>query len=173
MTKLDLDAIAGRAREAKDRADRATPGPWSPVAGSMNGPFGVCTNSQIVRAVAALIEKQDAAVFIASARTDVPALAADVRALVERVRELEENLSAYDEALKKDRNLSERRAERVRELEERAAAGPVMPETPSLCILASMCAAGWGDHWIGTERQEAVYRAIRAALMEEDAVTKT
>ena len=86
----DLDATSTLAREAKARADRATPGPWAVVAGETNGPFGVCAGRQIISCAAALIERHETATFIAAARTDVPAIADAVLALVERVRELSE-----------------------------------------------------------------------------------
>ena len=65
----DLTEIEKLAREAKERAEKATPGPWHEYD--------------------ELDWSEDTIKFIAASRTDVPALADAVLQLVQRVRELE------------------------------------------------------------------------------------
>ena len=146
----DLAAIATLAREAKARADRATPGPWVEGQKKLRNkpPIDSCPDHETVIAMTAPGQGVFAdppggsyphfdGKFIAAARSDVPALADAVLALVERVRELE--------------------------------ASPVMPEAPNLTMIGAMCEAGYGAHWIGPTRHIAVYNAIRAALLKEQA----
>ena len=106
MSNFYLNAIAARAREAKERADGATEGPWT-TRRDMRGLTIIKENCIVGENICYvlpwpnLMDKSDAnALFITTARDDVPALADDVLALVEYVRDLD------------------------------AAIGPVMPETP-------------------------------------------
>ncbi len=97
MTNIDLDAISALAREAKERADKATPGPWEwwticsyrrltardgKIGGVMHG--YTCGDG-----VPDIIVSEEDMALTAAARTDVPVLADAVLALVERVRGLE------------------------------------------------------------------------------------
>lgn len=92
MTKLDLDAIASRARLAKERAaerEARFPAVGDGIAGCDDGHVGkgIDTDRFILDGEFTLAELLRLAEVLGFA--DVPALAADVLALVERVRELE------------------------------------------------------------------------------------
>ena len=103
----DLDATSTLAREAKARADRATPGPWVCGERWQRGPKNKRRDTHpALTAIASVglgqcvLTEHDGGFyptndqkFIASARTDVPALADAVLALVEMVRVLERNIS--------------------------------------------------------------------------------
>lgn len=98
---LDLDAIEKLAREAKERADAATPGPWEwdgrREENDPDMPGGVFVyhpqGSFLADTAICLSDTYEDdhldLDFIAAARADVPALADRVLALIGRVRELE------------------------------------------------------------------------------------
>ena len=145
MTKPpDIEAIAALAREAKARADRATPGQWVCGARWQRGPKDKRRDDHPgLTAIAGVglgqyvLTEHDGGVypandqrFIAAARTDVPALADAVLALVERVRELE--------------------------------AWPVMPETPSEVIERILVNEGW-DRYCVRPNWDDIRAAIRGA----------
>jgi hypothetical protein len=100
----DLTAIENLARDAKERAEKATPGPWvangqenygsrvvsDDAHGVTIGWFG--ENGAYTKAGFHVVSSGEAganAVLCAASRTDVPALADAVLQLVQRVRELE------------------------------------------------------------------------------------
>lgn len=101
--KINLDAIAALAREAKARADRATPGPWKwwtscsfrrltqERRGAKEG--GVMYAFRCSDGVSDIQISEADMAFTEASRTDVPALADAVLALVEMVRVLERNIS--------------------------------------------------------------------------------
>lgn len=102
MADLDLGAIAARAAAAKERADRATMGPWRavpygnaallPIEQDADGPD--CgwqidaPGGEVADCGCDREGDRDDAAFIAAARSDVPALAEDVAALVAEVEQL-------------------------------------------------------------------------------------
>ncbi len=97
MTNIDLDAIAALAMAAKERADKATPGPWEWWTScsyrrltARGGQIGGVMHGHTCRdGVPDIIVSDKDMAFTAAARTDVPALADAVLALVERVKKLE------------------------------------------------------------------------------------
>ena len=141
----DLDATSTLAREAKARADRATPGPWVCGERWQRGPKNKRRDTHpALTAIASVglgqcvLTEHDGGVyptndqkFIAAARTDVTALADAVLALVERVSELE--------------------------------AGPVMPEVPDGKLLLS-AGAMVDAHPVNVL---GFFESIRAALLKE------
>jgi hypothetical protein len=107
----DLAEIEARASKAKERASEATPGPWT---ADLDDTGEVLSGQRII---ATLHYQGDEGIpnqmFIAAARTDVPALADDCLALVARVRELEAQIECRNEL----RNRAEAAEARVKELE--------------------------------------------------------
>jgi len=95
MSAIDLDAARKTAREAQERADKATPGPWDNVRVGMTGDGSPLSfEAQVCNAegVGAFIvthdgseEGLDNTAFVAAARTDVPDLAAIVLAMAEEL----------------------------------------------------------------------------------------
>ena len=144
--KINLDAIAARASEAKARADRATPGPWKwwtscsfrrltqERRGAKEG--GVMYAFRCSDGVSDIQISEADMAFTEASRTDVPALADAVLALVERVKELER--------------------------------GPVMPEKPSdeVCWHVEVCLESMFDRADPSDVNR-VWETIRGALLVE------
>lgn len=94
-------------QKIRDRADKATPGPWVSITG--DGPFGTQSNVRttegwpeviasrtIVGAVKPVEQQESNFAFIAHARTDVPRLVELVGEMVELIDRLADELvSAY------------------------------------------------------------------------------
>ena len=144
--KIDLDAYAALAREAKVRADRATPGPWKwwtscsfrrltqERRGAKEG--GVMYAFRCSDGVSDIQISEADMAFTEASRTDVPALADAVLALVERVREL--------------------------------GSGPVMPEVPSdeVCGHVEDCLTHiFGEVYPSDVNR--VWETIRTAMLKE------
>ena len=95
---LDLDAIEAR-------ANAATPGPWK-----------YCADSDAIKGTNALIvrgARSNSGPFIASARTDVPALIARVRELEAQLRIERENVAELEERLVLCQRTNDRMRERI------------------------------------------------------------
>jgi len=121
------------AEEAKARAENATPGPWfaEDIGESRNGPYAVRYETRTTAGdVAPPPVRHGDTIFIAHARSDVPALADAVLRLVEERDEMRAQLQAQAEGFKRNLRLAteEIRAERDRLVEEnRLLSGPRRP----------------------------------------------
>ena len=128
---IDIDALTALARDAKVRAERATPGPWledecyifSDTDGLVPADtplFTVhydndreCSADESQRLTEIWREQHANADFVVAARTDVPALADAVLALVEMVRQLNSELAVLRNILSFGPTLPEHVSSRV------------------------------------------------------------
>lgn len=74
---MNLNELEALARAAKDRADKATPGPWR-----TEGDCAMASVDDIATVIARAFFSQQDVKFIAAARQDVPALADAIEKLV-------------------------------------------------------------------------------------------
>lgn len=100
LTTARLDELDAMAREAKERADKATPGPWrSTRSGAVlppddvdRGPEKRLLDPEILVAAGTVRECDANSAFVAGAREDVPALAAALLEATAEVRRLREEI---------------------------------------------------------------------------------
>lgn len=146
LTPDRLDELERMAREANERASKATPGPWRVVAPAMSAAIDVDANDGRYTFAVCKIETcshrgSENGAFISAAREGVPALAAAVVALAAEVRRLQDALtSEWVERKEAEAARNEAVAEVRRLREEATRPAPRSPEEEEAMDIIHMAA---------------------------------